>query len=69
MKPVALAQCRNFLANHPDMKAVEAEDTAGSAEYISNNNIRGWAAICSSYALKFPYSFYIQQKVFLHIQI
>ena len=48
--PVALAQCRNFLANHPDMKAVEAEDTAGSAEYISNNNIRGWAAICSSYA-------------------
>lgn len=48
--PVALAQCRNFLANHPDMKAVEAKDTAGSAEYISNNNIRGWAAICSSYA-------------------
>ncbi len=48
--PVALAQCRNFLANHPDMKAVEAEDTAGSAEYISKNNIRGWAAICSSYA-------------------
>lgn len=48
--PVALAQCRNFLANHPDMKAVEAEDTAGSAEYISNNNICGWAAICSSYA-------------------
>ena len=48
--PVALAQCRNFLANHPDLKAVEAEDTAGSAEYISNNNIRGWAAICSSYA-------------------
>ena len=48
--PVALAQCRNFLANHPDMKAVEAEDTAGSAEYISNNKIRGWAAICSSYA-------------------
>ena len=48
--PVALAQCRNFLANPPDMKAVEAEDTAGSAEYISNNNIRGWAAICSSYA-------------------
>ena len=48
--PVALAQCRNFLANHPDMKAVEAEDTAGSAEYITKNNIRGWAAICSSYA-------------------
>jgi prephenate dehydratase len=50
--PVALAQCRNFLANHPDMKAVEAEDTAGSAEYISTHNIHGWAAICSSYAAK-----------------
>lgn len=48
--PVALAQCRNFLENHPEMKAVEAEDTAGSAEYISSHNIPGWAAICSSRA-------------------
>jgi prephenate dehydratase len=50
--PVALAQCRNFLENHPEMKAVEAEDTAGSAEYISGHNIQGWAAICSSRAAK-----------------
>ena len=28
--PVALMQCGKFLANHPDLKAVEAEDTAGS---------------------------------------
>lgn len=48
--PVALMQCRGFLANHPDMKAVEAEDTAGSAEYISKNRCRGWAAICNSSA-------------------
>ncbi|BCS84273.1 MULTISPECIES: prephenate dehydratase [Prevotella] len=48
--PVALAQCRNFLENHPEIKAVEAEDTAGSAEYISSHNIHGWAAICSSHA-------------------
>ena len=27
--PVALMQCGKFLANHPDLKAVEAEDTAG----------------------------------------
>ena len=27
--PVALMQCGRFLANHPDLKAVEAEDTAG----------------------------------------
>jgi prephenate dehydratase len=39
-----------FLANHPDLKAVEAEDTAGSAAYIAQHKVRGWAAICSSYA-------------------
>lgn len=44
--PVALMQCRGFLANHPDMKAVEAEDTAGAAQYISSHACRGWAAIC-----------------------
>ena len=44
--PVALMQCRQFLAGHPAMKAVEAEDTAGSAAIISHNHLRGWAAIC-----------------------
>ncbi len=29
--PVALAQCRDFLQQHPKIKIVEAEDTAGSA--------------------------------------
>lgn len=48
--PVALAQCRHFLANHPDLKAVEAEDTAGSAGYIAKHRAHGWAAICSQYA-------------------
>ena len=43
-------QCGKFLANHPDLKAVEAEDTAGSAAYIAKHHVRGWAAICSSYA-------------------
>ena len=50
--PVALMQCGKFLANHPDIKAVEAEDTAGSAAYISQHQVKGWAAICSSYAAK-----------------
>ncbi|AGB28169.1 MULTISPECIES: prephenate dehydratase [Prevotellaceae] len=44
--PVALMQCRGFLANHPDLKAVEGEDTAGSAAYIQRHRCRGWAAIC-----------------------
>lgn len=50
--PVALMQCREYLANHPTLKAVEAEDTAGSAEYINRNKCRGWAAICNSQAAK-----------------
>lgn len=50
--PVALMQCRQWLSNHPDLKAVEADDTAGSAEYIKNNNSLGWAAICHAHAAK-----------------
>ena len=48
--PVALAQCRNFLAMHSELKAVVAEDTASSAAYIAHHAKHGWAAICSSYA-------------------
>ena len=50
--PVALMQCRGFLANHPELKAVESEDTAGSAKYIAEHQCRGWAAICSAEAAK-----------------
>lgn len=48
--PVALAQCREFLQHHPELKVVETEDTAGSAENISKNQLKGHAAICSKYA-------------------
>ncbi|MBQ7422741.1 MAG: prephenate dehydratase [Prevotella sp.] len=51
--PVALQQCRFFLAYHPEMKAVEAEDTAGAAEFIARHKCKGWAAICSSAAAQF----------------
>lgn len=50
--PVALMQCRGFLANHPDMKAVEASDTAGAAKMIAMQNCRGWAAICNASAAR-----------------
>lgn len=50
--PVALMQCRDFLSSHPALKAVESEDTAGSAEYISRKQCKGWAAICHSDAAK-----------------
>ena len=48
--PVALAQCHNFLKRHPQMKVVEADDTAKSAEVIQTNQMKGHAAICSKYA-------------------
>lgn len=51
--PVALMQCRGFLSKHPSVKAVEDEDTAGSAEMISRLQKKGWAAICHADAAKF----------------
>ncbi len=55
--PVALMQCRNYLAAHPHIKIVETEDTAGSAADIARLGLRGHAAIChagaaSLYGLK-----------------
>ena len=48
--PAALAQCREFLQQHPQLKVVEMDDTAGSAEIISKKKLKGHAAICSKYA-------------------
>lgn len=48
--PVALMQCRSFLAGHPGWKIVEKEDTAGAAANISRRQLRQHAAICSKYA-------------------
>lgn len=48
--PVALAQCREFLMKHPNLKIVETDDTAGSAKHISEKQLKGHAAICSKFA-------------------
>lgn len=48
--PMALMQCEQYLLRHPNLKMVEASDTAGSAQYIAENNIKGHAAICGKYA-------------------
>lgn len=48
--PIALMQCREFLAQHPNIKVVEGEDTALSAEIIKQENLKGHAAICSRVA-------------------
>lgn len=44
--PVALAQCSKFLSRHTHIKAVEDEDTAGSAKWIAQNELKGVGAIC-----------------------
>ncbi len=48
--PMALMQCDDFLDTMPKVKVVEHEDTALAAKEISENNLQGVAAICSSYA-------------------
>lgn len=48
--PVALMQCREFLSGHASIKAVESEDTAGSAKLIAEGKHKGWAAICNAAA-------------------
>lgn len=48
--PIALMQCEDFLETMQDVRVVESDDTALSAEEISLNNIRGRAAICSAFA-------------------
>lgn len=50
--PVALMQTRHYLAQHPQLRMVEAEDTAGSAQMIAEGKRRGWAAICHAEAAR-----------------
>jgi prephenate dehydratase len=48
--PVALAQCRRFLAAHPAMKAIPFYDTAGSVKQLMELRERNGAAIASEAA-------------------
>ncbi len=48
--PVALAQCRRFLANHPRMEAFAFYDTAGSVKQLVELRDRHAAAIASEAA-------------------
>ena len=47
--PVALMQCRTFLDRHPELKVVEASDTAGAAATIARGQMHGHAAIGSKH--------------------
>lgn len=48
--PIALMQCMEFLDTLPHAKIVEKEDTAQSAQWISENHLKGHAAICGKLA-------------------
>jgi len=48
--PVALAQCRRFLAQHPRMEAFAFYDTAGSVKHLVEQHDRHTAAIASAAA-------------------
>jgi prephenate dehydratase len=49
---VALGQCREFLAKHPQMKAIPAYDTAGSVKMLMQSHEPGAAAIASASAAR-----------------
>ncbi len=51
--PVALAQCRKFLAAHPRMKAVAFYDTAGSVKQMVELRDRHVAGIASAAAAQY----------------
>jgi prephenate dehydratase len=46
--PVALRQCTRFLAEHPQIRAVDAHDTAGAARLIALRRDRHAAAIAAA---------------------
>lgn len=48
--PMALLQCKVFFKDYPHIKMVEAKDTAEVAKQVSENNIKGIAAIASKNA-------------------
>lgn len=48
--PIALMQCTDFLDTLPKAKIVEKEDTAGSARWIAEQQLKGHAAICGKLA-------------------
>ncbi|APY08849.1 prephenate dehydratase [Winogradskyella sp. J14-2] len=48
--PMALLQCKVFFKDYPNIKLVEAKDTAEVAKQISENNSKGIAAIASKNA-------------------
>ncbi|MFZ1749207.1 MAG: prephenate dehydratase [Saprospiraceae bacterium] len=45
--PMAINQCRQFLSQYPHWKLIESEDTALSAQHVSEKGKKSWACIAS----------------------
>jgi len=50
--PVALSQCRRFLAEHPEIEVVPFYDTAGSVKHLMEAGLREVAGIASGLAAR-----------------
>jgi prephenate dehydratase len=50
--PVALSQCRRFLAAHPELEVVPFYDTAGSVKHLMGAGLRDTAGIAPELAAK-----------------
>jgi len=50
--PIALSQCMTYLSHLRGVTLVETDDTAGSARYISENNLQGVGTVASAAAAK-----------------
>ena len=48
--PVALSQCRRWLAAHPELEAVHFYDTAGSVKYLMAANLRDTGGVAPALA-------------------
>ena len=51
--PMALAQCERFIAEHPNLKRIPAEDTAGSVREVLSLGDRSRAAIAGRRAAEY----------------
>ncbi len=61
--PVALAQCARFFAAHPQLKQLEADDTAGSVAEVVNRGDPKVAAIAGRLAAEIHGGTIIQESI------
>jgi prephenate dehydratase len=61
--PMALAQCEQFFLNHPSVKRVPAEDTAGSVREMMGRGDKSFAAIASARAVRHYGAAMLQENI------